>query len=244
MSKHLNTLITLRNPKSPISEAYRTLRTNIQFSNVDKELKTIIVTSAVPEEGKSTTVSNLAIAMAQAGKKVVLIDCDFRKPILHKRFFLSNIEGLTNVLVAEKGIYEVIQFPQGIENLSVITSGPIPPNPAELLDSKKMETVLKELKDKVDIILMDSPPVGVVTDAAILSTKVDGTLLTIAHKKTEIEMVQTAVGLLDKVGANIIGTVLTQIDMTDKSAYQYGNYEYYGETPLPKKTKRRRPRRG
>lgn len=244
MSKHLNTLITLRNPKSPISEAYRTLRTNIQFSNVDKELKTIIVTSAVPEEGKSTTVSNLAIAMAQAGKKVVLIDCDFRKPILHKRFFLSNIEGLTNVLVAEKGIYEVIQFPQGIENLSVITSGPIPPNPAELLDSKKMETVLKELKDKVDIILMDSPPVGVVTDAAILSTIVDGTLLTIAHKKTEIEMVQTAVGLLDKVGANIIGTVLTQIDMTDKSAYQYGNYEYYGETPLPKKTKRRRPRRG
>lgn len=229
-SRDSRALITLKDSKSPISEAYRTLRTNIQFSNIDKDLKTIIFTSAIPQEGKSSTVANLAVSMAQAGKKVVLIDCDLRKPTLHERFKISNIYGLTNVLVGEKGIYQVIQFPEEIENLSMITSGPIPPNPAELLDSRKMETILDELKEKVDIILIDTPPIGIVTDAAVLSTKVDGVILVVGYKQAEIEMVQSAQSLLNKVGANIIGTVLTQIDIKDRSYSKYGSYGYYGET--------------
>lgn len=222
-------LITFKNLKSPISESYRTLRTNIQFSNIDKAIKTLIVTSSTPGEGKSTTISNLANTMAQSDKKVLLIDCDFRKPVIHKKFNISNLYGLTNVLLGDKELEEVIQPIEDIDNLSVITTGAIPPNPAELLASSSMVEILEKLKKEFDMILIDAPPVGLVTDAAVLSTKVDGVLLVVAAKQAEIEVVKSAQDLLKRVNANIIGVVLNKIDINERSYYKYGYYKYYGE---------------
>lgn len=221
-------LITFKNPKSPISESYRTLRTNIQFSNIDKAIKTLLITSATPGEGKSTTIANLANTMAQANKKVLLIDCDFRKPTIHKKFQISNLHGLTNILVGEKELGEVINVHEDVDNLHILTSGPIPPNPAELLGSDRMKEILEELKTRYDMILIDTPPVGVVTDAAVLSTNVDGVVLVVAAKQTEIDVVKSAQDLLQKVNANILGVVMNKIDINERSYYKYRYYKYYG----------------
>ena len=166
-------LITLTNPKSPIAEAYRTLRTNIQFSNIDNELKCICVTSSGPSEGKTTTSCNLAETFAQSGKRVLLIDGDLRKPRVHKAFQLRGMKGLTNVLSGQAKLEEVTQVVGS--NLNVIPCGPIPPNPSELISSNRMKELIEYLKERYDLIIIDAPPVGVVTDSAILSTIVDGT---------------------------------------------------------------------
>lgn len=231
-------LITQRNPKSPVSEAFRTLRTNIQFSNIDKNITTIVVTSAGPNEGKSTVAANLAYTIGQEDRKVLLIDCDMRKPTVHKAFRITNLFGLTNILMEEKSIDDVVYTGKDeFGGLYVLTSGPIPPNPAELLNSTKMERFLKEARAEYDMIILDAPPVGIVTDAAILSTIADGVILVAASGEANIDETKRGKELLDKVNAHIIGAVLNKIPMEDMSQYRYGYYAY-GEENLDEREKR------
>lgn len=222
----MSNFIVEKNPKSPISESYRTLRTNIQFSSFDKDIKTIVVTSSAPGEGKSTTVGNLALVMAQSGKKVLLIDCDLRKPTVHKKFKLSNQTGLTNILIEDKNSFEVIQ--KYNDNLYILTSGILPPNPAEVVASNKLKNFIEEMKNHFDYILIDSPPVIAVTDAQILSSFLDGVILVVSSGEAEKELVKKAKDLLDKVGANIIGVVLNKLELKSRKGYGY-YYYYYGE---------------
>ena len=229
-------LITLHNPKSPIAEAYRTLRTNIQFSNVDGELKILCVTSSGPGEGKTTTSINLAETFAQAGKRVLIIDGDLRRPRVHKVFKVSNNKGLTNVLAGQYSIDDVTHIIG--TDVIVMTSGPIPPNPSELLGSQKMKDLVEQLKQRYDVIIIDAPPVGIVTDAAILSTIVDGTILVIASGKTEIEEAKRAKQLLENVGARILGVVMTMIPVSKKGYYGYQYYSYEEQVEVPKKRRR------
>jgi capsular exopolysaccharide synthesis family protein len=219
-------IITNTNPKSPISEAYRILRTNIQFSNVDQALKTILFTSAGPAEGKSSTVVNLAHVMAQAGKNVLIIDADLRKPAQHKIFGLENLKGLSNTLIGEASLAHAVKTDQ--EGLSIMTSGPIPPNPAELLGSKRMKQVIQVAVNTYDIVLIDSPPIIAVTDASVLAQNMDGVILVLAAGEVTREYAVQAKERLDKVGAKIIGTVLNKVDMKSKEQYYY-YYHYYGE---------------
>ncbi|MBX7355404.1 CpsD/CapB family tyrosine-protein kinase [Clostridium chauvoei] len=215
-------LVVENKPKSVIAESYRTLRTNIQYSSFDKEYKAIVITSSEPGEGKSTTSANLALSLAQGEKKVVLIDCDLRKPSIHKKFKVSNATGLSDVLIGKERLSNTLK--RHGENLLILPSGKIPPNPSEMLSSKAMSNLLEELKEDFDYIIIDTPPIQAVTDSQILSTKVDGTLLVIRAKETKRESVHNAVNLLKKVNAHIMGTVLNGVD-NDSGNYYY----YYGE---------------
>ncbi|MEI8588241.1 polysaccharide biosynthesis tyrosine autokinase, partial [Acinetobacter baumannii] len=174
--EHKRKLVTKNDPKSPISEQYRTIRTNIQFSSVDEEIRTIMVTSSGPGEGKSTTTANLAVVFAQQGKRVLLVDADLRKPTVHYTFNLMNTSGLTSVLTNQMTLMESVKAID-MKNLFILPSGPIPPNPAELLGSKAMDYFMKAALEEFDIILFDTPPVLAVTDAQILSNKCQGTIL-------------------------------------------------------------------
>lgn len=227
-------LIVYRNPKSPYSEAYRVLRTNLQFSGLDRELKTILLTSAMPSEGKSTTICNLAIAIAQSGKKVLMIDCDLRKPTIHKKMDLMNEKGLSNVIYGNNDFTSVIQN-VSLLNLDILTSGPIPPNPSELLGSNRMKDFLKNIEAEYDYILLDTPPINSVTDAAVLSSIVDGVILVLGYGKTDIEAAKRAKDLLLKVNAKILGVVLNEIPQ--KGGDYYYSY-YYDEDHNRKKRKK------
>lgn len=225
-------LIVQDNPKSPVSEAYRTLRTNIQFSSFDNELDTILVTSSGPSEGKSTTSSNLALSMAETGKKVLLIDCDLRKPSIHKKFNISNNKGLSNLLIGQFKFDDVAQ--KYSDNVCILTSGTVPPNPSEMLASKKMKQFLEEARKIFDFIILDTPPVVAVTDAQLLSTMVGGVLLVIAAGQAEIAAAEKAKELLEHVNANIIGVVINKAEVTSGKKYGYYHY-YYGEGKGKKK---------
>lgn len=220
----LNEMISVKNPKSHAAEAFRTLRTNIQFSSLDDEIRTLVVTSTQPGEGKSTVISNLGITMAQSGKKVLLMDCDLRKPTVHKKLGISNQDGLTTLLAREKKLEEVAQATD-INNFYVLTSGPIPPNPAELLGSKKMKNFINELHGYFDFILLDAPPVLAVTDAQVLSTYCDGVVFVASYGQAEKQAVVRAKELIDKVGGKILGVVINKVPENSKSYYYY-NYEY------------------
>lgn len=210
-----------KDPKAIASESYRTLRTNIQYSSFDKEYRVILVTSSEPGEGKSTTSGNLALSLAQGDKKVILVDCDLRKPSLHKNFKISNLYGLSDVLIGK----ETLEDASGKKgNLTILTAGKIPPNPSEMLASNAMTNLIEDLKKDYDYIILDTPPVQAVTDSQILSTKADGTILVVRAEKTKKDSVQNSIGLLRKVNANIIGTVLNGVD---NSRHKY--YYYYGE---------------
>jgi capsular exopolysaccharide synthesis family protein len=211
-----------KEPKSIAAESYRTLRTNIQYSSFDKQYKVIMVTSAEPGEGKSTTAGNLALSFAQDEKRVVIIDCDLRKPSLHKKFKISNLVGLSDVLIGKEDIKTAMH--RYNENLVVLTSGKVPPNPAEMLSSKAMSNLLEELKNYFDYIILDTPPVQAVTDSQVLGAKADGTILVIKSEETKKDSVKNAISLLQKVNANIIGTVLNAVT-TSRNKYYY----YYGE---------------
>ncbi len=200
------TLITLSDPRSPISEAYRTLRTNLSFSSLDDPIRTLVVTSAAPDEGKSTTVANLAVTMAQGGKRTILVDCDLRRPTLHDLFNLPAEPGLTNLLL-EDGDQQLLLETQ-IEGLQLLTSGPLPPNPADLLGSVKIDQIIADLVSKTDIVLFDAPPVIAVTDATVLGSKVDGVLLVISAGKTRREHAARAKELLERANVRIIGAAL------------------------------------
>lgn len=220
----LKNLIAFKNPKSRAAEAFRTLRTNIQFSSLDSNIKSIVITSSGPSEGKSTVLVNLGITIAQSGKRVIIVDCDLRKPSIHKKLGLPNSEGLTNMLIQDKKIEECI-IPTKINNLYSLTSGPTPPNPAELLGSKKMKSIIGELHQVFDMVLIDAPPVIAVTDAQILATLAEGTLLVTSYGETEKFGVVKAKELLDKVGAKILGVVMNKVPEHSES-YYYGKYYY------------------
>jgi capsular exopolysaccharide synthesis family protein len=211
-----------QNPKSIAAESYRTLRTNIQYSSFDKQIKTIVITSAEAAEGKSTVSGNLALSFAQNEKRVILIDCDLRKPSMHKKFKISNLIGLSEVLIGKEELENAVE--KRNDNLDILTSGKIPPNPSEMLSSTAMTALIGRLREKYDIVILDSAPLKAVTDAQILSTKVDGTILVTRAKRTSKESVIEAKSLLNKVGANIIGTVLHAVENTrGKYYYYYGS---------------------
>lgn len=211
--------IVEKEPKSIAAESYRTLRTNIQYSSFDKQYKVIMVTSSEPGEGKSTTAGNLALCLAQGEKRVILVDCDLRKPSLHKKFKISNIVGLSDVMIGKEEL--VTAMHRYNNNLVILTSGKIPPNPSEMLSSKTMTTLLNTLKQNFDYIILDTPPVQAVTDSQILATKADGVILVVRAERTKKDSVQNAINLLKKVNANIIGTVLNGLDNSRNKYYYY-----------------------
>jgi len=217
-------LITISNPRSPISEAFRTLRTNLEFSSLDKPIRSMVVTSAAPEEGKSTTLANLAVVVAQSGKKVIVVDCDLRRPSLHKIFDAHSAVGFTDMMRDDALLKKPPLEETGVPNLKLLGSGTIPPNPAELLASKRMDEVIATLLKIADMVLFDAPPIIAVTDAAVLASKVDAVLLVVSAGKTKRDHAKKAKALLDKVNARLIGTVLNNVK-GEASLYQY----YAGE---------------
>ena len=208
-------------PKSIDAEAYRSLRSNIEYSSFDDEYRVIVVTSSVPGEGKSTTSGNLAIALAQSGNSVLLVDCDMRKPSIHKNFKISNAAGTAELLLRKKLFEEVAN--KYNENLTIITAGKIPPNPSEMLASRAMTAFIEEMKKEFKYIILDTPPLQAVTDAQVLSTKADGVLLVVKAGSTKKEMVFNSVDLIKKVQGKVIGTVLNGVEN------KKNNYYYYGE---------------
>ncbi len=233
-------LIAVRHPKSPIAEAYRAMRTNLQFSALDRPLKSLVVTSPNPVEGKSTTLANLGVVMAQAGKTVVLVDSDLRRPMLHKIFQLPNKEGLTSVLLQEEPSLDGHLQETGIENLRVLTSGPLPPNPSELLGSQKMRQLIEQLKGKADVVLFDTPPAIPVTDATVLATQTDGVLLVADAGRTRRNMARQVVENLRQVGANLLGVALNRLSPRGAGGYYYYYYYYYSEDNKGRRRRRRR----
>jgi len=202
-------LITITDPRSPVSEAYRRLRTNLEFASLDKPLRTLLVTSAGPDEGKSITLANLAVSIAQAGRRVILVDSDLRHPRLHEIFGLDNRDGLTTIV--RRGSGDVPLQESGVDGLLVLPSGPLPEIPADLIASPGMESLIARLREQADIVLFDAPPVVTVTDAAVLASKVDGVLLVINAGRTRREYAQRAKSLLEKVHARLVGAVLTNV---------------------------------
>lgn len=215
-------LITKLNPRSPISEQYRTIRTNLQFAAVDNELSTMLITSSGPSEGKSSTAANLGLVFAQQGKKVLLVDADLRKPTMHYTFRVDNRVGLSNVLVGEVELLDALE-PSEEPSLDVLSSGPIPPNPSELLGSKAMEELIKTAKFHYDLIIFDTPPVLAVTDAQVLANFVDGSLLVIRSKATDQDSAKKAKELLQPAKAKLLGAVLNDKEIGKNSYYYYSN---------------------
>lgn len=206
---------------SPISEGYRAIRINLQFAGADKALQVVGVTSSSPGEGKSTTVANLAIVMAQDNKKVLLVDCDLRKPTQHKKFEIEQ-DGLTNTLVRGKALDALVQhdvFP----NLDILTSGPIPPNPSELLGSHKMAEVIAWARDHYDYVLIDLPPILAVADAAVIGNMVDGVLMVVASGSMTPNEAMDAKKRLQQAGVTILGVILNKMPQQRR----YGYYQYY-----------------
>ena len=219
-----STLVTILNPRSPISEAYRTLRTNLDFSSLDKPICSMVVTSAAPEEGKSTTLANLAVTMAQSGKRVILVDCDLRRPSLHHIFNARSTVGFTDMMRDDALMAKPPLQETNVANLRLLTSGTIPPNPSELLASRRMGDLIAALQQQADILLFDAPPIVAVTDAAVLASKVDAVLLVISAGKTKRDHARKAKALLEKVNARLIGTVLNNVK-GEASLYQYYSSE-------------------
>lgn len=234
-------LITQISPRDPISEAYRVIRTNLDFSSVDEELKSFIVSSASPSEGKSTTAANLAIVMAQTGKKVILIDADLRRPVQHKVFTLSNNMGLTTAILDNQTPVTTHLQETNINNLSVLTSGPIPPNPAELLNSQRMKEVISDFENAADVLVFDTPPVLTVADASIIGPQVNGALLVVDTGKTRRDTFVNSVERLSRTGTHIFGTILNKVKL-DRSGYGY-YYYYYSSYEYNAKSKKRRSKK-
>lgn len=220
ISDQQRALITEFDKRSPISEQFRTLRTNIQFASVDKKIKTIMVTSSSPAEGKSTVVANLSIVLAQQENKVLLVDTDLRKPTVHFSFQLPNQAGFTNVLTLQSRLEEMV-FHTSIAHLDILPSGPLPPNPSEMLASNKMKEFMREAEKKYDYVIFDTPPLNAVTDPQIISSLVEGVILVVRSGKTEAEKAVKAVSSLKKMNANLLGAVLNDCPIKDSPYYHY-----------------------
>ncbi len=199
-------LITLTDPRSPASEAYRTLRTNLIFSGLSEPIHTLVVTSPAPEEGKSTALANIAVTMAQGGKKTILVDCDLRRPSQHIIWGVEQEPGLTTMMLGEAEGMPLREV--GVENLRLLTSGPLPPNPADLLTSPRMDAVIERLKGEADFVLFDAPPVIAVTDAALLAAKLDGALLVMRAGRTRRDHAERARDLLQRINVRLVGALL------------------------------------
>lgn len=214
-------LITLMHPNSPISEQYRTIRTNLQFAiSGDQRLRSLVVVSSGPGEGKSTSSANLAVVFAQTGRKVLLVDADMRKPTVHKTFGLSNEEGLSNLISSQQSAIAVIQ-PTDVTNLSVIPSGPTPPNPAELLNSRRMNQLIEELYQMFDLVIFDMPPIMTVADGLIMASKTDGTVLVAREDKTNKEAIVETKRRLLSAKAKILGVIYNGAKQNTDSEYYY-----------------------
>ncbi len=241
-------LVCSHSPKSTASESYRGIRTNLLFSTAGSAPQVILVTSASPRDGKTMTVSNIAITMAQSGSKVVIIDCDLRRPKIHKIFDVARDRGLTNLLVGTDGLEKTVIHSQ-IPNLDLIPSGPLPPNPSELLGSKKMADLVKVLRKRYTRILIDSPPITAVADSLIISKYVDGVALVIRAGDTVRDVAKNSINQLQAVGANILGGILNAVDIGKDKYYYYYYYQYYnyyygddGEKTKKQRKKRRKKR--
>ena len=226
-SKNLaGNLITLVNPSSLVSEQFKTLRTNIQFTMVDQKLKTLVITSAAPNAGKSTVSANLAVTFAMQGLKVLLVECDLRRPSVHKSFHVSNIKGLTNLLTDTEARIEDNLVASEQENLSLLLSGPLPPNPAELLGSNRMSQLQAELENHFDLIIFDTPPLLGFTDGQIMAGRSDGTIFVIHHGVALKENMLKANEILKRVNANVLGAVY---NFAPQSTQDMSYYDYYNE---------------
>jgi succinoglycan biosynthesis transport protein ExoP len=222
-----NEPITQSHPRSPVSESFRSLRTNVKYASVDKPVRRLIITSPTPEDGKTTIITNLAIALAQGSSQVVLIDADLRRPRVHKVFGLENKVGLSSLFVQPEIYLDNNLQNVKTENLQILSSGGTPPNPSELLGSRKMNDILKQLEEKFDIILLDTPPVLTVTDAVALSSSVDGVMLVAKIGKTKQAALLQAIEQLRQVNANIVGIVINDVDTRSARYYYYYRNYYY-----------------
>jgi receptor protein-tyrosine kinase len=216
-------LVTLVDPTHASAEAYRALRTNLFYSPADPRSKVIVLTSPGPAEGKSTTCANLGVVLAQAGKSTLIIDCDLRKPVIHKAFELRNLYGVVNVLVGERTLQEVSHEP--LAGLKVVPVGPVPPNPAELLGSPRFGDLIDQVRPMFDYVLIDSPPTGLVSDSAIIAAQADGVLLVLDAGATRKTSVRKAMRDLKTIGANVLGTVMNGVDPQKGGYYGY-QYTY------------------
>lgn len=230
--RETNALIVHHDPRSPVSEAFRTLRTNLAFVSPDNPVRSILVSSPGPAEGKSTVVANLGISFAQAGRQAIIVDADLRKPVQHKLFSLPNQTGLTTALV--KGIGPEVMQETEVRGLRVITTGPIPPNPSELLSSSMMAATIQALSSEADYVIYDTPPLAVVTDGAVLAPHLDGTLLVIRLGMTSKDAARRAKQLLENSRCRLLGIVLNDVSPRGSSNYYYYYYENGGDyTALP-----------
>ncbi len=232
--------LSVRNdPKSIASEAFRSLRTNVLFSSADQTPRVLLISSSLLQEGKTVTAVNLATAMAQAGSRTVILDCDMRQPTIHKAFGFSREKGLSNVLTGSLAVGEAC-LPTGVDNLAIIPSGPIPPNPSELLGSEGMSRLLQTLKEDYERIVIDSPPLTAVTDASLLAQKADGVVLVVRAFVTSKQAVKVGLEQLRNVGAKVLGVAFNSIDMDKEGAYYssyYYSYYYYAADGKKKRKK-------
>jgi capsular exopolysaccharide synthesis family protein len=207
-----------------MGESYRTLRTNILFSAIDRQLRTLSISSALPQEGKSRTAANLAVVLAAAGHSTVLIDCDFRRPSQHRLFGRLQNVGLADLMLGEASENEVITPVEQVQNLWLLSSGPTPPNPSELLASARMRDLLNRLTETFTYVVIDTPPVNLVADALVLGTYTDATLLVVEHGRSRYPAVRAAKESLERVGARLLGGVLNKVP--SREGYGYYNYNY------------------
>nr|WP_216658605.1 polysaccharide biosynthesis tyrosine autokinase [Nocardioides sp. zg-1230] len=215
---------------TPWAEAFRVLRTNMQYVDIDNAQKVIVVTSSLPGEGKSTTAVNLAVTLTQAGQKVALVECDLRRPLIADRLELDPAIGTTSVLIGKVSADDVMQ-PYADTTLDVMVCGQIPPNPSELLQSQAMESLLEDLRSRYDVVVLDAPPLLPVTDAALLATRADGAVVVVSHGRTTRDQLSTAIERLDSVGATTLGVVVNQTP-AKKASSAYGYGYGYGYAPL------------
>lgn len=238
VNKKQNRIIRIKdNPKSLSAESFRTLRTNLQFISFEKNIRSIVITSSVPKEGKSTISINLAYALALVNKRVLIVDGDLRKPNIHNFFDMDNFNGLTRILLEDIDYYEAIHSIE--ENFDVLTSGPIPPNPSELLESKKMKEFIENVKENYDVVIFDSPPTGLVSDGIVLSKITDGTVLVCEYKKTLVQELINTKQKIENVKANILGVIVNKVPLTSGLYYdkKYGDLEddvYYYKNIMEK----------
>lgn len=226
-------LATLLYPRSPAAEGFRHIRTGIEFASTDEPIRTLLVTSAMPGDGKTTFAANLAVVFAQAGRRVCLVDVDLRKPDVHTIFGVPNVAGLSNVLNSEEMTFSSITSPTEVAGLRILTCGPVPSNPAELVSSARMRAVITSLLEDVDLIIMDSPPLQAVTDAAILASIADGTVLVASAGKTRRAALERARDTLVHVGARVLGAGLNSVDERQGDEAAFGYFTYYGASDQP-----------
>lgn len=235
--QHKRTLVMQLEPRSPLAEAFRSLRTNLQFVDLEGPARCFVVSSSLPAEGKTTTTANLAIALAETGLRVALVDADLRRPRLAEVMGLDGTVGLTDVLISRAELGDVLQ-PWGSGELVVLPAGQVPPNPSELLGSQGMRTLLAELNSMFDYVLLDAPPLLPVTDAAVVSRLTSGVLLATAVGKSHRSQFISTLALLDQVGTRVLGVIVTMVPASSRDGYGYGGYygHAYGVAPDASKT--------